>query len=488
MNYQIVICLLFTFQITIQGDLLSTRKELNDQILYSCNFENDTCQMSVEAAPSGFTWTRFSGSTPSETTGPDFDHTTVTANGYYMYTEATSFEPGEIAKLRLPSLAREPQGAICLTFWYHMYGMHIGALNVSQNDSILWSLRFNQSYEWIQKNVTIRTPSAGSIRFVGVRGGFDIGQPYGDIAIDDVIIYDEPCEYETTTEEPTTTTTELITTVITTTEAITSTNKIPLHTSTSTNETAATTAVRSTTQTVANVTQPETTTLAVTSLQINQTNDFKTEVTNSSVGLSQGVSTTVGAMAMSTASNDSTTESQLNSTGNNATTAAQSSGTFSTDNNFTTTAADSNNVTYNVSKSISPAAIAEANSTTSTMKTDSVSYNNTEMNATDSNYTSAPKYEYLPSTPGMLSPDSQASSSKKIWNLSEQNLILLLAFLGAFILILILAVAVLACCLCVTRRRYNVARSANVYNSNSTLDRSSLSENQRAKTRTTDLY
>jgi len=72
-----------------------------------------------------------------------------------------------------------------------------------------------------------------------------------------------------------------------------------------------------------------------------------------------------------------------------------------------------------------------------------------------------------------------SGSKKKIWSLTEDHLILLLSFLCAAILILLLVVAVLACCLCVTRRKYNVERSVNVYNSTSSLDGVSTVESHR---------
>jgi len=439
--------------------------------------------MTVESSPSGFTWDKASGSTPSESTGPDFDHTTLTSEGHYMYTEATEFVPGDIAKLRLPltpSLTSEPKGAICLTFWYHMYGEHIGTLNVTQNDTILSSLSFNQSYDWLQQNITVRFPSEGSIVFVGVRGGFDIGQPYGDIAIDDIVIYDEPCEYEISTEAETTVTT---TTTITTTEATTSTNPTTILSTLVINETVATPDFIFTTQSTVSATQS-----AATILQFNPTTDFQKEVLTNFAELSPDSSAATEVFVMSKSSNDSTVESQTNSTVNNVTTATQTD-TFSTDNMFSTTAAETNitSYNYNLSKPISPVAvvITAFNSTMSSNQTDSTSNSSAQMTTVNSRSSSAPKFTGWQSTsPSVIETDPQSQgSSRKVWNLTEPNLILILAFLSAFILILLLVICVLACCLCVTRRKYNVARSGNVYNSNTTLDSRSGNDNQRGAAR-----
>jgi len=474
-----------------QAFLLSAKKDLTGQVLYSCDFENDTCQMATEPSSSEFTWLRFAGSTASENTGPDFDHTTLTAEGHYMYAEATEFEPGQVATLRLPSLiaAREAKGQLCLSFWYHMYGEHIGTLNVTQNDTVLSSIRFNQTYNWFQQNVTIRDPSVGSIAFVTVRGGADIGQPFGDIAIDDVVVYNDSCEYEITTEETTTTTTT--TTVTTTTESITPTKSSTVQTSLITNETAATTT------TAAILTSEEVTMMTstaalpvMTSTQSNLATELQKDTTDNSIELSQNSSYTNAVFTKSRSNNDSSIEIQMNSTETNTTIATQAN-TSSTEIIFgtTVTASEANDALSNtsiISKAASPAPVGltSPNGTTSVLITDSTSDNSSTMNTYtgNSNVSYAPRSEgWQSTTPGLktIDPISQANSSKKVWNLTEQHLILILALLSALILILILVVAVLACCLCVTKRKYNVERSANVYNSSTTLDSRSAADNQR---------
>jgi Flp pilus assembly protein TadB len=59
----------------------------------------------------------------------------------------------------------------------------------------------------------------------------------------------------------------------------------------------------------------------------------------------------------------------------------------------------------------------------------------------------------------------------KIWNLTESNMILILCILCAIILLLLIIVIILACFLCITRRKYNVERTANIFRSEtSTVD------------------
>ncbi len=56
-----------------------------------CDFEDGLCGYVHDiGAPANFRWTRNKGSTDSDGTGPKFDHTYQTDEGYYMYIE-TSF-------------------------------------------------------------------------------------------------------------------------------------------------------------------------------------------------------------------------------------------------------------------------------------------------------------------------------------------------------------------------------------------------------------
>jgi len=172
-------------------------------ILYGCTFEEPTNNNTVIPYPDQFTWTTWTGKTPSQiaapsqdppTTGPFWDHTfgPEITTGHYSYTEATGFYPGDVAVLELPALTAPAStgGFMCLTFWWSMCGKHIGTMNVTQTTSsgvsTLWSLEGPQEcLTWNQTNVTLTGTSGSSlvVSFIGVRGGADIGQPYGDMAI-----------------------------------------------------------------------------------------------------------------------------------------------------------------------------------------------------------------------------------------------------------------------------------------------------------------
>lgn len=61
-----------------------------------------------------------------------------------------------------------PGSSACLQFWYHMYGIHIGELNVitktsNGKESIVWSRAGNQGDKWLFGQVGIN-----------ITGGFQV--------------------------------------------------------------------------------------------------------------------------------------------------------------------------------------------------------------------------------------------------------------------------------------------------------------------------
>ena len=75
-----------------------------------------------------------SGSTWSWGTGPSTDHTIGTTDGYFIYLESSYPRiEGDIARIHSPWLVTS--GSDCsLKFWFHMFGVHIGNLNVSSDN------------------------------------------------------------------------------------------------------------------------------------------------------------------------------------------------------------------------------------------------------------------------------------------------------------------------------------------------------------------
>ena len=134
--------------------------------------------------------------------------------GQFAYIEATDREPGATFDLRLPSLTSSQSSSFCLKLKYNLNGQHIGRLDVvkvlsdgsedvmfTQSGSERADFSFNkrsltsvfspdQDDVWRDQMLDFsRDASATRVLIRGVRGGTSVQQPFGDIAIDDVMVY-----------------------------------------------------------------------------------------------------------------------------------------------------------------------------------------------------------------------------------------------------------------------------------------------------------
>lgn len=57
----------------------------------------------------------------------------IVSSGHYIYVDSSVGEWGDMSYLVSDVFQPSSRGH-CLTFWYHMYGSHIGTLNVYIND------------------------------------------------------------------------------------------------------------------------------------------------------------------------------------------------------------------------------------------------------------------------------------------------------------------------------------------------------------------
>ena len=114
-------------------------------------------------------WLIWSGSTPSFNTGPEEDHTT--GSGNYWYVEASS--PNYpymyfISQIDTFDISQTP-GQI-LSFWYHMYGVGMGELNIWLGDDNGWNkiddIIGDQGEEWLLKYIELDS--------LGIVGNFSI--------------------------------------------------------------------------------------------------------------------------------------------------------------------------------------------------------------------------------------------------------------------------------------------------------------------------
>ncbi|XP_077978860.1 MAM and LDL-receptor class A domain-containing protein 1-like [Glandiceps talaboti] len=182
-----------------RGDIAVDDIALSDGICsvpatIDCDFEDDHICGYDQDTSDDFDWTRGSGSTLSNNTGPSYDHTYGTDQGYYMYMEASSPRvAGDVA--RLMTTVHAATTGQCLEFWYHMYGSNVGTLNIyaksgDQYGAVLWSLQGDQGDTWWDAQVTITSTSSYQVVFEAIVGG----SYSSDIAIDDVQISDGVCQ------------------------------------------------------------------------------------------------------------------------------------------------------------------------------------------------------------------------------------------------------------------------------------------------------
>ncbi len=134
------------------------------------------------------------GGTPSNNTGPAVDNTLGTAQGNYMYLEASNGCYGQAAHLVTPCFDLTSIVVPEMTFWYHMYGTSMGSLHVDVLSQGSWDLDVmpaitgNQGNAWLQATVSLAAYAGEviNIRFRGITGS----NWSSDVAIDDFGIYD----------------------------------------------------------------------------------------------------------------------------------------------------------------------------------------------------------------------------------------------------------------------------------------------------------
>ena len=86
----------------------------------ACSFETgDLCSW-TNSREGGAMWLLTAGSTPSDDTGPAFDHTVGDGSGYYVYTEASFMMDGEFTTLESEPVLYDND--MCITLFYHMWG------------------------------------------------------------------------------------------------------------------------------------------------------------------------------------------------------------------------------------------------------------------------------------------------------------------------------------------------------------------------------
>ncbi|CAF4767198.1 unnamed protein product, partial [Rotaria sp. Silwood1] len=112
-----------------------------------CTFETDLCGWTTNDIDADMDWVIGQG-IHALGTGPQYDHTTNTAQGKYLMIETLwPTLPGDRARLHSVVFDATNGDAKCFRFWFHMYGDSIGTLNVYLFDGSytrIWSLSGNR--------------------------------------------------------------------------------------------------------------------------------------------------------------------------------------------------------------------------------------------------------------------------------------------------------------------------------------------------------
>ncbi|XP_068196187.1 neuropilin-1a-like [Antennarius striatus] len=166
---------------------------------FACNFDDSSfCGWTGEMG-SGAQWLIQSDEPPGVHRGPGLDHTGRPGN--YIYMQLSAGAPGagdgdgdgEERVARLASLPIHQDADLCMSFWYHVFGTHVGALHIKQKreghgEQLLWTVRGHQGGRW-REGLVLLPHSSGSYQ-VTVEGVVDTPGGGGHIAVDDIQIVD----------------------------------------------------------------------------------------------------------------------------------------------------------------------------------------------------------------------------------------------------------------------------------------------------------
>ncbi|XP_041480826.1 MAM and LDL-receptor class A domain-containing protein 1-like [Lytechinus variegatus] len=157
----------------------------------SCDFENGICDWQ-QLLNDDFDWTWQQGGTPDNwrRTGPQYDHTTGTVEGWYVYTESSDRRRnGDRAVMVSFPIVGVTSGKECaVRFFYHMEGQGIGTLNVYTRTAIngplnlLWSQDRQTGEQWNYQNLELNEENDFQVVFEGVIGY----TAESDIGLDDI--------------------------------------------------------------------------------------------------------------------------------------------------------------------------------------------------------------------------------------------------------------------------------------------------------------
>jgi hypothetical protein len=173
-----------------------------------CDFENGLCDWQHDNSVT-LQWEWFKGMTPTQFTGPSRDHTLGTADGRYIYLEASKSFKGQRARLlsSIFKMNESNKNSCFLRLFYHMYGKEMGSLvvfsrnNIGGEEKSIFSRTREIGNFWERVDIPINETNPFQVVIEGTVG---VG-PLGDIGIDD-ISFTDGCILDNTIILPTATT------------------------------------------------------------------------------------------------------------------------------------------------------------------------------------------------------------------------------------------------------------------------------------------
>ncbi|KAJ8336641.1 hypothetical protein SKAU_G00378610 [Synaphobranchus kaupii] len=167
-----------------------------DYLWFACDFgwasKPSLCAWTSERDVNAV-WHIQSSGTPSVNTRPLMDHSDGPGNYIYM-PALREGEERETARVVSPTVSGSGSD-LCISFWYHMFGSHVGVLRVKQrkeledgrSDALLWTVSGHQGNRWREGRVLV--PYSTTPYQVVIEGVME-SKSLGDIAVDDIKILD----------------------------------------------------------------------------------------------------------------------------------------------------------------------------------------------------------------------------------------------------------------------------------------------------------
>eukprot|EP00057_Strongylocentrotus_purpuratus_P014748 XP_011669222.1 PREDICTED: MAM and LDL-receptor class A domain-containing protein 1-like [Strongylocentrotus purpuratus] len=176
------------------GVTMVTKNEISNLCDFESSEMGDLCYFYQEDLEDDFDWTRHSGETPTNDTGPLTDHTLMNDTGHYMYIETTGQRFRDTAILKSVEFFKE-RTPCYVNFYYHAFGDHVGELLLvfaitDGGTHTTWIVHPSGIHvnEWKHYSRMFDYFGYYTVSFYGRRGKAETGikGDLGDIAIDDI--------------------------------------------------------------------------------------------------------------------------------------------------------------------------------------------------------------------------------------------------------------------------------------------------------------